>query len=188
MSRVSNWWKRRNNFYLVHENAIDYPADLEDTFEEEADGDSQEGPNYQVGASPKSLTVPSTPESSPETGDRTPKTPEQSRKVPMETLGNTRRALFVGRPPCRPPYPLVRSRTADSFQGSLESMDSLVESYWDPQEDDDGSEASADNLMESSDFLEEHIDFLRLKTRAKKVKVVWATPTDASNSAREYSA
>ena len=71
--------------------------------------------------------------------------------------------------------PFVRRRTKDSFQGSLESIDSLVESYWDP--DEDGSLVTT-NLVQSLDFLEEHVDFLKVQTQPRSVEVVWDTEDD----------
>ena len=69
------------------------------------------------------------------------------------------------------------NRSADSFQGSLESMDSLVESYWDPEDDETQLTPIATNTVEQKiDFFEEHIDFMRVKTQARKVQVVWASP------------
>ena len=66
--------------------------------------------------------------------------------------------------------PFVRHRTKDSFQGSLESIDSLVQSYWDP--DEDGSLVTT-NGVQTLDFVEEHVDFLKVQTQPRSVEVVW---------------
>jgi hypothetical protein len=73
------------------------------------------------------------------------------------------------------PVALGRRRTKDSFQGSLESIDSLVESYWDPEEDSSLATPIATNRVESMDFLDEHVHFLRVQTQPRSVEVVWAT-------------
>jgi hypothetical protein len=76
------------------------------------------------------------------------------------------------------PEALSRRRTKDSFQGSLaslESIDSLVESYWDPEEDCSLATPIATNRLQSMDFLDEHVDFLRVQTQPRSVEVVWAT-------------
>jgi hypothetical protein len=53
---------------------------------------------------------------------------------------------------------------ASSFQSSLESVDSLVESYWDP---DDASEAALMPIaMEDFAVIDEHIQFLHRQARA----------------------
>lgn len=70
----------------------------------------------------------------------------------------------------------VRSRTQESFQGSLESIDSLVESYWDPEDDASHITPVATNLARSSDFFYEHVRFLRVQTQPRQVEVVWNTP------------
>jgi len=71
------------------------------------------------------------------------------------------------------PDSFVRRRTKDSFQGSLESIDSLVESYWDPEEDASLATPVATNIIQSLDFLEEHVDFLTVQTQPRSVELVW---------------
>ena len=56
--------------------------------------------------------------------------------------------------------PFSRSRTIDSFQGSLESMDSLVESYWDPDDDMSQTTEVASNSFRPLDFFCQHLSFL----------------------------
>lgn len=75
------------------------------------------------------------------------------------------------------PPKFTRNRTKDSFQGSLESIDSLAESYWDP-EDDDISQVvgNASATERSDDFFYEHMHFLKVQTQPRQVEVVWSTP------------
>jgi hypothetical protein len=75
-----------------------------------------------------------------------------------------------------PANKLVRNRTQESFQGSLESMDSLAESYWDPEDDASHMTPVATNLARSSDFFLEHVRFLKVQTQPRQVEVVWSTP------------
>ena len=85
------------------------------------------------------------------------------------------------------PVPFVR-RSFSS--GSLESMDSLVESYWDPDdvEDDTSSQvtpiATNGYFAAAPDFFAEHVHFLRVQTRPHKVEVVWS-PTISPKRAPE---
>jgi len=65
----------------------------------------------------------------------------------------------------------ARNRTVESFQ-SLESIDSLAESYWDPEDDTTTSHIMT-NLAPSSAFFNEHVHFLREQTQPRKVEVVW---------------
>jgi hypothetical protein len=62
-----------------------------------------------------------------------------------------------------------------SFQSSLESLDSLVESYWDPS-DDCSQQMSFD--MEPSAIMKEHLEFLRQQTcrdhHVERNKLTWS--------------
>lgn len=72
-----------------------------------------------------------------------------------------------------PPYQFVRNRTVDSFQGSLESIDSLVESYWDPEDDTSQATAVASNTISPMDFFVEHLGFLSVQTQPRQVEIVY---------------
>lgn len=63
------------------------------------------------------------------------------------------------------PRPRQRSRSADSYQGSLESMDSLADSYWDPENE---SSSVVSMIDEPATCLIEHMDFLRVKTNSRR--------------------
>lgn len=71
-----------------------------------------------------------------------------------------------------------RDQTNDSFHGSIESMDSLTESYWDPEDDSSQLTPLANNCEVPKDFFGEHVDFLRIQTRPRTVEVVWRLPKD----------
>jgi hypothetical protein len=71
------------------------------------------------------------------------------------------------------PYPFVRNRTVDSFQGSLESIDSLVESYWDPEDETSQATAVASNTIHPTDFFVEHLGFLSVQTQPRQVEIVY---------------
>ena len=73
----------------------------------------------------------------------------------------------------RAPYRFVRNRTVDSFQGSLESIDSLVESYWDPEDETSQATAVASNTIHPTDFFVEHLGFLSVQTQPRQVEIVY---------------
>jgi hypothetical protein len=75
-----------------------------------------------------------------------------------------------------PETQFVRTRTQESFQGSLESMDSLAESYWDPEDDASHITPATATLARSSEFFFEHVRFLKVQTQPRQVEVVWSTP------------
>jgi hypothetical protein len=70
-------------------------------------------------------------------------------------------------------YPLTRSLTVDSFQDSIESMDSLAESYWDPGDETSQSTTPISNTGYQTDFLVEHLGFLSAQTQPREVEVVY---------------
>lgn len=71
----------------------------------------------------------------------------------------------------------IRNRTTESYTGSIESLDSLVESYWDPEEDVSLETPVATNSgQQNIDLLNEHVDFLRAQTQPRQVETIWDTP------------
>jgi hypothetical protein len=75
-------------------------------------------------------------------------------------------------------YNLRKSLSTDSFQDSIESMDSLVESYWDPGDDTSQATAIVSNTGQGNrrpDFLTEHMDFLSSQTQPREVEQVYKT-------------
>jgi hypothetical protein len=102
----------------------------------------------------------------PSLGDGTPTTPSY-----MPTI----KAKMVTTPKKIPPT-FIRTRTVDSFGGSLESIDSLAESYWDPEDDSSLPQSSpSGEVARSREFFHEHVHFLKVQTQPRQVEVVWTT-------------
>lgn len=70
-------------------------------------------------------------------------------------------------------FHLVRTLTIDSFQDSIESMDSLTGSYWDPADETSQTTTPASNTGYQTDFLVEHLGFLSAQTQPREVEVVY---------------
>jgi hypothetical protein len=77
-------------------------------------------------------------------------------------------------------YPSTINRTVDSFQDSVESMDSVVDSYWDPGDETSQATAVASNSSNTlqdagypKDFLAEHLNFLSAQTQPRAVELVY---------------
>ena len=149
LRRIANWWKRRN-FYIVQNGSQEESQNGVDlTMEESFDGEQ---------AQDWDMTV--------EVAVATVQTPLAPLYVSvMKTIGAPTGAS-----------PFTRSRTKDLFQGSLESIDSLAESHWDPDDDSSQVTPKANNVAQPIDFFSEHVDFLRVQTQPRKVEVVWTTP------------
>lgn len=97
--------------------------------------------------------------------------------IPLKKVHSSNVSTSLSRnPSLYEPDPFTRRRTKDSFQGSLESIDSLVESYWDPEEDVSLTTPIRSNMIQSMDVPEEHVDFLLVRTQPRSVEVVWETP------------
>lgn len=69
--------------------------------------------------------------------------------------------------------PMTRSLTVDSFQDSVESMDSLFESYWDPEDETSQVTTPVSNTGYQAQFLVEHLGFLCAQTQPREVEVVY---------------
>ena len=62
----------------------------------------------------------------------------------------------------------------DSLSGSLESLDSLVESLWDPEDDASNITPLVKNTHKPTDaFFAEHVQFLQIQTQPRKVEEVY---------------
>jgi hypothetical protein len=160
LGRIANWWKRRN-FYIVQDgsqeesqNGVNVTA--EESFDGEQASDAKEPSHRQDQDWDMTVEVALTTV-------QTPLAP--SHVSPMRT---------TGAPPGASPF--TRNRTKDSFQGSIESIDSLTESHWDPEDDSSQVTPIANNVAQPIDFFSEHVDFLRVQTQPRKVEVVWTTP------------
>ena len=66
-----------------------------------------------------------------------------------------------------------RNKTRDSFQGSIESLDSLVESCWDPEDDSSQCTQVTSNPKNHVDFFVQHLGFLCIQTQPRQVQVVY---------------
>ena len=77
-------------------------------------------------------------------------------------------------PPHIVPSVMKPIRTADSHSGSLESMDSLLSSQWDPEDDASTMTPLVTNIDPPSDaFFVEHVRFLQIQTQPRKVEEVY---------------
>jgi hypothetical protein len=154
--RIGNWWKRRS-FYIVHdgsqEELLIHGNDVDITIEESFDIDEES--RYK--------------DSDMSTGDALMPT-----YTPMEMGPSYISAMQVVLPPTAGPF--QRNRSKNSFQGSLESIDSLAESHWDPEDDTSQETPIVNNTAQPLDFFSEHVGFLRVQTQPRNVEVVWTTP------------
>lgn len=154
LRRIANWWKRRN-FYIVQDGSQEESQNGVDvTMEESFDGGQAPGVEEQD-------------------WDMTVENVMVTIKAPLAP-SYVAAMRTTGAPPGASPF--TRNRTKDSFQGSLESIDSLAESHWDPEDDSSQVTPIANNVAQPYDFFSEHVDFLRVQTQPRKVEVVWTTP------------
>ena len=88
--------------------------------------------------------------------------------MPLETP----LALYFNAQPPRPrnSYPFQRSKTSDSFQDSIESMDSVMDSHWDP--DDDETSQAPERQINGEAYLLEHLNFLSVSTQPQEVELM----------------
>lgn len=79
---------------------------------------------------------------------------------------------FNAQPPrSRDSYPFQRSKTADSFQDSIESMDSVMDSHWDPDNEENSQTDQVHEVHEDAYFLE-HLNFLSISTQPQEVELM----------------
>ena len=91
--------------------------------------------------------------------------------VPSTPLGTPLALYFNAQPPrTRDSYPFQRSNTADSFQNSIESMDSVIDSHWDP-DDEETSQATVRHGNGEA-YLLEHLNFLSVSTQPQEVELM----------------
>ena len=75
-----------------------------------------------------------------------------------------------------PSLPSFRRNLAeDSLEDSLESMDSLVGSNWDPEDETSEVTTIASNTHQPIDFFVEHLTFLSVQTQPREVELVYDT-------------
>jgi hypothetical protein len=189
-----NWWKRKRNFYVEQSESHD---DRKVTVKVSSDSTGEivaqqpDHHNLQHNSSGEvefdNTVIPASPdkESNIETEEQEPSSvrsssPESMDGISTEPFFSATEPSPLTTPP-RAALPFVRHRSNDSFQGSLESLDSLVESYWDPEDDGSMSTPVATNMASaarSMEFFAEHVHFLRVQTKPRKVEIVWSSPPD----------
>jgi len=77
-------------------------------------------------------------------------------------------------PSTKAPPPILRNGTLESIPASLESMDSLAESHWDPDDDASNATPLVKNTHTPNDaFFIEHVKFLQVQTQPRKVEQVY---------------
>lgn len=204
MRSFTSWWKKRRNYYVTMQPDDSSGEKAPDVTMEDVDSDREgtpirgnkphyggasvnSSPLFDVASmhSPSSLT---TPETTPETihfihSSTPPSTDKNINELlspsKMFRSATSHMAQTSTSPLLTMPTPAVR-RSFSS--GSLESMDSLVESYWDPGdvEEDSSSQitpVATNGHLYAPDFFTEHVHFLRVQTRPRKVEVVWSDTT-----------
>lgn len=72
----------------------------------------------------------------------------------------------------------------NSLSGSLESLDSLTESYWDPDEDASNATPIVTNIPQPAmdAFFVEHVRFLQVQTQPRKVAEVYDQTRDNNHN------
>lgn len=93
-------------------------------------------------------------------------------KMSPEPLVTPLALYFNAQPPGhRESYPFQRSKTSNSFQDSIESMDSVMDSHWDP-DDEDTSQANEGHKSPGDAYLLEHLNFLSISTQPQEVELM----------------
>lgn len=70
-------------------------------------------------------------------------------------------------------YSFEKVTTIGSFQDSIESMDSVKDSHWDPEDETSQATEVATNVRRQDAFLHEHLNFLSVQTQPQEVVVVY---------------
>lgn len=77
-----------------------------------------------------------------------------------------------------PQTTINRKGTVESISGSLESMDSIAESNWDPDDDASNVTPLVKNTRSPNDvFFVEHVKFLQVQTQPRRVEQVYTEST-----------
>ncbi|CAB9498635.1 expressed unknown protein [Seminavis robusta] len=101
--------------------------------------------------------------------------PPRVRSIPVVTPSPPTK-LQTATDPISPPSSLkiYQSGKEDSVSGSLESLDSLVSSQWDPEDDASTTTPLVTNISQTTDaFFVEHVKFLQIQTQPRKVEEVY---------------
>jgi hypothetical protein len=70
-------------------------------------------------------------------------------------------------------YSFERGTTIGSLQDSLESMDSVKDSQWDPEDEISQATELATNVRRQDEFLYEHLNFLNVQTQPQEIVLVY---------------
>jgi hypothetical protein len=204
---LAGWWNKKRNFYVGVPQEDSVGAQTQDVTME--DVDSENGDNLNDAKRHSSVTSSPTfdvtSEQSPADRTRQPWDSEEQATflplvkdhanlestTPVELSGYTPERRSHVTMPFEPEDEPFLSRpvpfTRKSFSlGSLETMDSLVESYWDSDDSDRGELALAPHWTPfaedggymdfSPDSFAEHVHFLRVQTRPHQVEEIWFLP------------
>lgn len=141
---LMSWWKRRRFRYLEEDVALSVLVE----------GNTELDMHEHVGISTKNT----------ETSTLSP----GSAATPLALYFDTQES------PKRPKkYPFQRSSTLFSLQNSIESMDSVVDSHWDP-DDTSMSQAHTKSIKCHGDsYLMEHLHFLSISTQPQEVDLMY---------------
>lgn len=173
---IVQWWKRRH-FYVSQNESQDSERHAQRDMTMEASSDESDSvASWDMESEAPSPIVEDVPSPLPQVSVAASEVSAWQLKV--EISPSLEEVLMGSRidSALQPPVLHARQRH-DSFQESLESMDSLAESYWDP-EDDNSSNCTplAKNSLRPSNFLAEHMRFLRVQTQPRQVETMWSTP------------
>jgi hypothetical protein len=196
MRSLSCWWRKRRNYYVNMQQDDSSGEKVQDITMEDVDSDREKTPvrgkkPHDGGTSARStpvfdvssmhslslITPMATRHLVIQPSPLSPKVIHESvssSKMFKDVVPNTSQAtpsLLLTQPVA------IAQRSLSS--GSLESMDSLVESYWDPDDADDETSSqitpiATNGHLTAPDFFTEHVHFLRVQTRPRKVEVVWS--------------
>lgn len=213
-SRISHWWNRRR-FYTFHKDEIitqkhtcTSPMAADDDEDEVEWNNESESEDLEQCSDAQSrqddkaslvdgsefgddevLTLVTIEEDTPL--DDSLETIEE--EYPLDEsphLGSKSKMSTLLTPPPPPPLRLaatkaIRNGAADSLSGSLESMDSLVSSQRDPDDDSSTMTPLVTNIHPTNDaFFAEHVRFLQIQTQPRKVEEVYRDD-DNENPANE---
>ncbi|KAG7346496.1 hypothetical protein IV203_005564 [Nitzschia inconspicua] len=150
IAALRSWWKRRRFQYLVEDETH---AELGDRVEVKVDGhaDTSTGDDH----------------NDTSTGPNAPNAASNSMDTPLTmyfiTHTSNRRKL----------YPFQRASTLDSFQDSIESLDSVMDSHWDPDDNSTSQITARITNCHGDTYLMEHLNFLSVSTQPQEVELMY---------------
>ena len=100
------------------------------------------------------------------------------------TAGRKQTSLAQVTPSPNTELQILKKDTVESVSGSLESMDSIAESYWDPDDEASNLTPLVRNTHNHTDiFFVEHVNFLKVQTQPRRVEQVY---TETQTHSKEY--